>query len=310
MQRLQALPEPQRAAIVMRELEGLGPRGDRGGPGPDRRRRPAGDLPGAAGPAGRSGCSSRCRCCRRCSRRGLRRGRNGRDGSRGRRRRGRTGAGVALKATAATVLVAGAVGAGVALKDSPHGGEAKAAPARISRGGANAASAPSSPYAIPARQYAAVSATGRAPGERPKTTARIGPGRDGTAVAIVRGRGKSRGGNGGQRWPCGRLRSGSSGRGDGGSGGPVTRVVTAVARPRATALRGGTDSGVRRRATQAPGTTNRAAGKRRGPSRRARPRGGNRRDDLERRWLWRSGGSGGGGDGDPAPAPASWAILP
>jgi RNA polymerase sigma factor (sigma-70 family) len=131
IKRLQALPEPQRAAIVMRELEGLSHEeiaaalGLTGGgarqaiyrarhalrdgvgmlvPLPLLQAMLSGSGPGAAEAAmGAAGVGSAA------------------------------GAGVALKATAATVLVAGAVGAGVALKPNPHSGDAKAAPARVSQ---------------------------------------------------------------------------------------------------------------------------------------------------------------------------------
>jgi RNA polymerase sigma factor (sigma-70 family) len=139
MKRLRALPEPQRAAIVMRELEGLGHEeiaaalGLSGGaarqaiyrarqalrdgagmliPLPLLQALLAGGGSGVAETAGAAGMGAA----------GV---------------GGAAGAGVALKATAATVLVAGAVGAGVALKENPPGGNAKAAPARVSQGGAN-----------------------------------------------------------------------------------------------------------------------------------------------------------------------------
>jgi RNA polymerase sigma factor (sigma-70 family) len=135
MKRLQALPEPQRAAIVMRELEGLGHEeiaaalGLTGGgarqaiyrarqalrdgagmliPLPLLQAMLAGGGPGMAETAGAAGVSAA----------GV---------------GGAAGAGIALKATAATVLVAGAVGAGVALKDSPRSGNAEAAPARVTQ---------------------------------------------------------------------------------------------------------------------------------------------------------------------------------
>jgi RNA polymerase sigma factor (sigma-70 family) len=144
MKRLQALPEPQRAAIVMRELEGLGHEeiaaalGLTGGgarqaiyrarqalrdgagmliPLPLLQAMLAGGGSGVAETAGAAGMSAA----------GV---------------GGAAGAGIALKATAATVLVAGAVGAGVALKDSPRSGDAKAAPVRVSQSGASQASAP------------------------------------------------------------------------------------------------------------------------------------------------------------------------
>lgn len=132
MRRLQALPEPQRAAIVMRELEGLSHNeiaaalGLTGGgarqaiyrarqtlrdglgmlvPLPILQAMLAGSGPGAAeAAAGAAGVGSAA------------------------------GAGIALKATAATVLVAGAVGAGVAIKENPHSGDARAAPVLETRG--------------------------------------------------------------------------------------------------------------------------------------------------------------------------------
>ncbi len=135
IERLQALPEPQRAAIVMRELEGLSHEeiaaalGVTGGAARQtihRARRALRNgagmlvplpllkamLTGAAAPSaaeaavGAAGMGSAA------------------------------GAGVALKATAATVLVAGAVGAGVAIDDSPHSGDARATPSRESGGSA------------------------------------------------------------------------------------------------------------------------------------------------------------------------------
>ncbi len=141
MKRLRALPEPQRAAIVMRELEGLGHEeiaaalGLSGGaarqaiyrarqalrdgtgmliPLPLLQALLAGGGSGMAETAGAAGLSAA----------GV---------------GGVAGAGVALKATAATVLVAGAVGAGVALKENPPGGNAKAAPTRISQSSASQA---------------------------------------------------------------------------------------------------------------------------------------------------------------------------
>lgn len=139
MKRLQALPEPQRTAIVMRELEGLGHEeiaaalGLTGGgarqaiyrarqalrdgagmliPLPLLQALLAGGGSGMAETAAGAGMSAA----------GV---------------GGAAGAGIALKATAATVLVAGAVGAGVAIKDNPPGGDAKAAQVRISPSGAN-----------------------------------------------------------------------------------------------------------------------------------------------------------------------------
>lgn len=128
MKRLQALPEPQRAAIVMRELEGLG-------------------HEEIAAALGLSGGAARQAIYR--ARRALRDGAGmliplpllqallaGSGSGAAEAAAGATGigsaagVGVALKATAATVLVAGAVGAGVAIKDHPHSGNAKATTAR------------------------------------------------------------------------------------------------------------------------------------------------------------------------------------
>lgn len=140
MKRLQALPEPQRAAIVMRELEGLGHE----------------EIAAALGLTG-GGARQAIYRARQALRDGmgmliplpllqslLAGGGIGVAETAGGAAGigGVAGAGVALKATAATVLVAGAVGAGVALKDNSRGGEAKAAPARLSQIGADVASAP------------------------------------------------------------------------------------------------------------------------------------------------------------------------
>jgi RNA polymerase sigma factor (sigma-70 family) len=200
MTRLQALPEPQRAAIVMRELEGLGHEeiaaalGLTGGGARQaiyRARQTLRDGAGMLVPlpllqamlgGGGSGVAETA---------GI--GAAGLGGA--------TGAGVALKATAATVLVAGAVGAGVALKDSSRGAEAKAATARISRGGTDTASSPP----IAARGFG---------GDRggPSTGAASGDGSSRTEATSHDGRG-SRGGEG-----PGSSRSGSSGRGGDGPG--------------------------------------------------------------------------------------------
>ena len=126
MQRLQALPQPQRAAIVMRELEGLSHEeiatalGLSGGaarqaiyrarqtlrdgagmllPLPLLKALLSGVGPGAAETAaGAAGVG------------------------------GAAGAGAALKATAATVLVAGAVGAGIAIEGPPRASQADSPP--------------------------------------------------------------------------------------------------------------------------------------------------------------------------------------
>ncbi|HMJ73219.1 MAG TPA: sigma-70 family RNA polymerase sigma factor [Solirubrobacterales bacterium] len=146
MKRLQALPEPQRAAIVMRELEGLGHE----------------EIAAALGLTG-GGARQAIYRARQTLRDGMGvliplpllqamlagGGTGAAETAAGAAGIGTTaGAGVALKATAATVLVAGAVGAGVALKDNPRSDNAKAAPARVSGSSVDAtASAPS----IPAR---------------------------------------------------------------------------------------------------------------------------------------------------------------
>lgn len=144
IKRLQALPEPQRAAIVMRELEGLSHEeiaaalGLTGGGARQaiyRARQALRDgagmlipLPLLQAMLGGSGSSvAETAGAAGVSAAGI---------------GGATGAGVALKATATAVLVAGAVGAGVALKDNSRGGQAKAAPVRISQGGPGEASAP------------------------------------------------------------------------------------------------------------------------------------------------------------------------
>jgi len=133
--RLQALPEPQRAAIVMRELEGLGhdeiaaALGLTGGGARQaiyRARQALRDGAGMLIPlpllqallsGGGSGVAETAAGAAGVSAAGV---------------GGAAGAGIALKATAATVLVAGAVGAGVAIKDNPPSGDAKAAQVRIS----------------------------------------------------------------------------------------------------------------------------------------------------------------------------------
>jgi len=135
MKRLQALPEPQRAAIVMRELEGLGHEeiaaalGLTGGGARQaiyRARQALRDGAGMLIPlpllqallaAGGSGVAETA----------------GAAGMSAAGVGGAAGAGIALKAGAATILVAGAVGAGVALKDNPPSSAAKAAPARVSQ---------------------------------------------------------------------------------------------------------------------------------------------------------------------------------
>jgi len=222
MTRLQALPQPQRAAIVMRELEGLGHEeiaaalGLTGGGARQaiyRARQALRDGAGMLVPlpllqamlgGGGSGVAETA---------GM--GAAGIGGA--------TAAGVALKATAATVLVAGAVGAGVALKDGSRGAEAKAASAHISRGEPDGAS----PATLAARYNDGRS--GRRGGTSDGDSQRgSGPGenRGGRSTAAGRGAGESSGaeatphggrGSGGGEGP-GPSRSGSSGRDDGGSG--------------------------------------------------------------------------------------------
>jgi RNA polymerase sigma factor (sigma-70 family) len=117
MQRLQSLPEPQRAAIVMRELEGLGHEeiaaalGISGGAARQAIHRARQALRSGAGAlvplpllktllaAGTMGTAEVAAGAG-----------------------GTAGAGAALKAVTATVLVAGAVGAGVAVHDGRHSG--------------------------------------------------------------------------------------------------------------------------------------------------------------------------------------------
>lgn len=125
MRRLQALPEPQRAAIVMREMEGLSHE----------------EIAAALGVSGGA--------ARQAIHRARQALRNGAGmlvplpllkallaaGSMGTAEvatagaGGTLGAGVALKAVTATVLVAGAVGAGVAVQDGRHAGDHRQQPA-------------------------------------------------------------------------------------------------------------------------------------------------------------------------------------
>lgn len=144
MVRLQALPEAQRAAIVMRELEGLSHE----------------EIASALGMSG-GGARQAIYRARRALRDGLGMliplpliqsmlsGAAPGVAETAVGAAGVGGAGVALKATAATVLVAGAVGAGVALKDNPHSDDAKAAPVRVEQSGASesASSTPPRPVA-------------------------------------------------------------------------------------------------------------------------------------------------------------------
>lgn len=217
IKRLQALPEPQRAAIVMRELEGLGHEeiaaalGLTGGGARQaiyRARQALRDgagmlipLPLLQAMLGGSGSGV-------AETAGL--GAAGIGGG--------AGAGVALKATAATVLVAGAVGAGVALKDGSRGEEARAAPARISHGGPDVASAPTAALRDPGAgdsQHASATGSGNGAGEdRGGHLAGQGQNHGGESSG---GGGKSRGGNESAGREPGPSHSGSSGRGDDGS---------------------------------------------------------------------------------------------
>jgi RNA polymerase sigma factor (sigma-70 family) len=218
IRRLQALPEPQRAAIVMRELEGLGHE----------------EIAAALGLTG-GGARQAIYRARQALRDGagmlvplpLLQAMLGNSGSGVAETAGigaaglggATGAGVALKATAATVLVAGAVGAGVALKDSSRGDEARAAAARVSRGGPDVASTPAVAIHDPRSGYAqhASSTGGGSTGaseDRGGHRAEPDRNRGGESSG---GGGKSRGENESGGDGPGPSHSGSSGRGDGGS---------------------------------------------------------------------------------------------
>lgn len=143
MERLRALPEAQRAAIVMRELEGL-------------------SHEEIAAALGMSGGAARQAIYR--ARRALRDGAGmlvplpllraliGPEGSAAAEAAGGAvgiaGAGLAVKATAATVLVAGTVGAGVALQETKdaNGGD-RPAKAAVSKPRPDTSSAPAVPVA-------------------------------------------------------------------------------------------------------------------------------------------------------------------
>jgi RNA polymerase sigma factor (sigma-70 family) len=152
MERLRALPEAQRAAIVMRELEGLSHEeiaaalGMSGGAARQaiyRARRTLRDAAGmlvplpllrallADGPAAAEAAGGAA---------------------------GVAGAGIAVKATAATVLVAGTVGAGVALQEERGDKEPKA------RAGAVARKSPSKATAGPLSPLVTVDDSGGGPG--------------------------------------------------------------------------------------------------------------------------------------------------
>jgi RNA polymerase sigma factor (sigma-70 family) len=215
MQRLQSLPEAQRAAIVMRELEGLshdeiasalGLSGGAARQAVFRARRALRDGAGmllplallkallagaatapveaAAGTAGVGGVAS---------------------------------AGVAIKATAATVLVAGAVGAGVAIDHSRRASPPQ--PVRASGVVAADSSAPSAPAArlgsVPGDEDGGSRGTGRHGETEPGDDHGGGHPEPGDDHSGNRGPSGHRGGNGGDD-----DGGHHSGRGSGGSSGP------------------------------------------------------------------------------------------
>jgi RNA polymerase sigma factor (sigma-70 family) len=216
MRRLQALPEPQRAAIVMRELEGLGHEeiaaalGLSGGAARQAIYRARQALRDAAGmlipvpllqtllAGGGSGVTD---VAARAAGVG-----------------GTAGAGVALKATAATVLVAGAVGAGVALDNGPRTGnaEAKPPPGRVASTGPRAVSGGQtgeSAGGSPSRSYGAGETEGS--GDPAGNAGRSGGGHDGASSPGVdhgghRGDGGSGHGGPGPSPPNGSEHHGSS----------------------------------------------------------------------------------------------------
>ncbi len=124
MQRLQSLPEPQRAAIVMREMEGLSHEeiaaalGVSGGAARQSIHRARQALRGAAGALVPLPLLKALLVGSAMGTGEVAAGAAGVGGA--------AGAGVAIKAAAATVLVAGAVGAGVAIHDGRQGGRAQA----------------------------------------------------------------------------------------------------------------------------------------------------------------------------------------
>ncbi|HEV7399355.1 MAG TPA: sigma-70 family RNA polymerase sigma factor [Solirubrobacterales bacterium] len=144
MQRLQSLPEPQRAAIVMREMEGLSHE----------------EIAAALGVSGGAARQAIHRA-RQALRNGagmliplpllkalLAAGTMGTAEVATAGAGGTVGAGVALKAVTATVLVAGAMGAGVAVHDSRHPGNAREpAPASASNHETSTGSATAAPVA-------------------------------------------------------------------------------------------------------------------------------------------------------------------
>ena len=133
MRRLQSLPEPQRAAIVMREMEGLSHEeiaaalGVSGGAARQAIHRARQALRNGAGmliplPLMKALLAAGTMGTAEVAAAGAGAG-------------GTVGAGVALKAVTATVLVAGAVGAGVAVQEGHHSGNRSQQPATQSASG-------------------------------------------------------------------------------------------------------------------------------------------------------------------------------
>ncbi len=219
MRRLQALPEAQRAAIVMRELEGLGHE----------------EIAAALGLSG-GGARQAIYRARQALRDGAGLllplplvktmlegwGSGAAEVTAGTAAVGSAaGVGVALKATAATVLVAGAVGAGVALDGNSRSEEARAAPARISDRGPNAESSPDFAVREVSGRRAQRGGAGDG-GSRGKPEA--SENRDGQSAGSGRngggdssGSGSREEGDSGGRGAPGPSRSGSSGQDGGGS---------------------------------------------------------------------------------------------
>jgi RNA polymerase sigma factor (sigma-70 family) len=214
MRRLRELPEAQRAAIVMRELEGLS----------------HDEIAAALGLTG-GGARQAIYRARQALRDGagmlvplpLLQAMLGGGGTNmaesagiGAGVGGATGASVALKATAATVLVAGAVGAGVALKDNSPGDQAKAAPARLSHRGPDTASAATVAISDPSADDAQRgSATGGGPTGASEDRGERRAGLDRNDGDGGQSRGRNEAGGGGP----GPSRSDSSGRNGGSSRG-------------------------------------------------------------------------------------------
>jgi RNA polymerase sigma factor (sigma-70 family) len=171
MRRLQALPAEQRAAIVMRELEGLGHE----------------EIAAALGLSGGAARQAIYRA-RRALRDGLGMllplpllrmlltadGQAAAEAAGG--AAGVAGAGMAVKATAATVLVAGTVGAGVALQESREAREPETS-ARTAQ--PTAPASPSGRAAITPPPTVEPSSSGPGPGDDDDHGGRSGPGRSG-----------------------------------------------------------------------------------------------------------------------------------